>query len=233
MPTSTATSEGTSHRVDADVVREWATATAKRWLAENPMDSLDETSTMEAVRTGVAQTISHTAAAMASAASRVGGECTTDPDQLRSWLSGCADALGEPEPDTSPERLIEGFSQTSRAAGSVPALRRWTAALRENVQAVGVGWIRGRTDGASSFSIARLGGAWTVVEHGWPENDDQLRTRMVLAAAGALVRQARASGNEPAPEATVAEQLNQDAARYSETYRERETAATAPETSVR
>ena len=95
------------------------------------MDDLDETSAMEGVRTSVAETRSRTAEAMASAASPVGGECTTDPDQLRSWLSASADALGEPEPDTSPERLIDAVGQTSRTAGSMPALRRWTGALRE------------------------------------------------------------------------------------------------------
>ncbi len=202
--------------IDIDVGLEWAQAAAARWGTGDLLAGLAADSDPAAVRAAVEGTIARTAGVMAraAAAARTRVPCSSDEAEVRRWLAACVDAVAEPDGRSDPGRAVAGFGTGGASAPGLRPLRRWTGALRENTQAAGVRWVRGYSDGGCRFTVARLGGVWTVIEHGWSRDEEELRARMVPAAAAALVRQARAAGKRPAPEEMLAEQLAADADAY-------------------
>ena len=157
-------------------------------------------------------TIERTASVMATMALRVGGACSTDASAIAGWLASCGDAIAQPKADSLPHRLMGKLS--SAEPPDEPNLARWTAALRESTQAAGVGWLRGRDEGEIEFTVARIGGRWTVVEYGWPQDPEKLRTRMIRAAARAITHHAKELGRDPAPYETLVRAFENDCASY-------------------
>ena len=149
---------------------------------------------------------------MATTALRVGGACSTDANAIAGWLASCGDAVAQPKADSLPHRLTPKLS--SGEPPDDPNLARWTAALRENTQAAGVGWLRGRDEGDIEFTVARIGGRWTVVEHGWPQDPEKLRTRMIRAATSAITHHAKELNRNPAPYETLVQAFEDDCASY-------------------
>ena len=198
--------------IDADGVLEWANATATRWLRSNPQPRLGQDSAPSSIAAAAHRTIERTASAMAKTALRVGGECSTDANAISGWLATCADAVAEPKAESLPHRLTGRLSNAE--APDDRNLARWTAALRENTQAAGVGWLRGRDTGDLEFTIAKVGGRWSVVEHGWPRDQQDLRTRVIRAAAAAITRHASQLGHDPASYETLVKAFETDCTRY-------------------
>ena len=137
-----------------------------------------------------------------------------DRGQVDDWLRTCCDAVSEPDRNTVYDRMIEAVGTIPAASAASRPLRRWTAALREITERSGVRWLRGRGTGPCSFDLIEVDGRWNVLEHGWPRNEEDLQKLIVPAAAGAIARHAQAEGKHPAPEATIAERFNADAADY-------------------
>ncbi len=204
--------------IDIDVGLEWAQAAAARWGTGDLLAGLAADSDPAVVRAAVEGTIARTAGVMAraAAAARTRVPCSSDEAEVGRWLAACVDAVAEPDARSDAGRAVVGFGTggASAAAAGLRPLRRWTGALRENTQAAGVRWVRGHPDGGCRFTVVRLGGVWTVIEHGWSRDEEELRDRMVPAAAAALVRQARAAGKRPAPEELLTDQLAADADSY-------------------
>ena len=198
--------------IDADGVLEWADATAARWLRSNPQRELGRNTAPSRIGAAARMTIERTASVMATMALRVGAACSTDASAIAGWLASCGDAIAQPKADSLPHRLTRKLS--SAEPPDDPNLARWTAALRESTQAAGGGWLRGRDEGEIEFTVARIGGRWTVVEHGWPRNAKTLRTRLIRAAASAIGRHAEAVGRAPAPHETLVRAFEDDCANY-------------------
>ena len=197
--------------VDADVLLEWSEAAAARWLSETPLAWVCAAPPVDLARDLALDTVSRTAAVMAAAAPvSAGAACCRDAALVADWLPACVDAAAVPTPRSDPARLVEPVG--GRRPPGAPALRRWNAALRENVQLLGVGWLRGRPDGAAAAVAHRFRGLWTVFEHGWAESEAALSRSLVPAAAVALAGHAEALGRVPPPADSVARFLLYDVA---------------------
>ena len=199
-------------QLDASLVLAWTRGVAARWLPPHAVYRRNDLPP-QAVRQVALATIRGTAEAMAAAPGRTGGECSTNAERIAEWLTACANDVAQTDQETNPEQRMEEFATEPRK--SAPAAeRRWNGLLRENTQATGTGWVRGRDTGPASFSVSRIGGIWTVIEHGWPEDHPLFRTQIINAAAAATVRQAEEGGKNPAPVEEVAKRLTDAAASY-------------------
>lgn len=198
--------------LDSDLVEDWSRSTAARWLPDRPASEPDDAAPA-VVRARAQATIIETAAVMGMAAQRAAGDCSTNAPQIAEWLRECLDAVAAADEQTDPQHRIETLG--SRAGDRSERRRRqWNAALRENIQRAGVGWVRGRDDGPIEFTVARLGRLWTVVEHGYAATETELSKGLIGAVATATTRHALAAGRRPAARETVVEQLRRNVDDY-------------------
>ena len=197
--------------VDADLVLGWTVATARRWLGRSLGAQLAAASPA-ARRPRARAIIIETAAVMAAGAGRCGGPCSTNAARIAEWLESCVDALAEPDGNTSLKDIIPGFGP-ARDPRHAP-LRRWNAALRETTEQTGVGWLRGLDRGPARATVSHLGGCWTVVEHGWGGDEQELGPVLIEAVATATVREAYARGRPLLPAATMVDALRASARQY-------------------
>ena len=208
-------SEATPGLLDADLVDDWSRSTAERWLPDRALP--ERTNSPPSVTRAFAQaTIIETAAVMAAAAQRTAGECSTSAARIAEWLSECLDGVAAADNETDPEQEIATFG--ARAGDrSETARRRWNAALRENIQRASIGWVRGRDEGPIEFTVSRLAGRWTIVEHGYATSESELSGPLISAVATATTRQAYAEGRRPAARGTLAEALRANVDEYCRT----------------
>ena len=198
--------------LDAALLWDWTQELAKRWLVPHPLYERDDLPP-EAVRNTASTTIWAAAEKMAEGPGQVRGECSTDSGDIAEWLRRCANDIAQRDGTTVRESAIPEL-QTDKPAKGPAASRRWCALLRETTQGAGCGWLRGRDTGPASFTVARIGTVWTVIEHGSPSDHEQFRTRLINAVAAATVRQATQGNRAPASVLEVAGRLHQTAIAY-------------------
>ena len=198
--------------LDADLVLDWTRQLAQRWLPPHAVYQRNDLPA-SAVRDVAVATIRAAAEAMAAAPGKLAGECCTAPEHIAEWLCACVNDATERDRESDPKQGIHRFGTQPRIGGP-SALRRWNAILRENTQATGTGWVRGRHNGPARFSVSRIGGIWTVVEHGWSDDPESFRNRIIKAAAVATVRHAPEQGGTERPVEDIVRELGQAADAY-------------------
>ena len=180
--------------VDADLALEWAQANAPRWLGDDPLAGLDLASPPARVRAALDAFLDRLAALMRARVAPSPGDAPCPVEPLREWLCACFDAVAELDGNTVRGRLIPPLGSRAVLLPALRPLRRWTAVLREHLQGAGIRWVRARSYGPCSFRLATLDGVCAVLEDGWPDDEDQLRVRIILAAAAAVARHPRDLG---------------------------------------
>ena len=201
-------------QIDADVAIEWADSVASRWLRTSPVAEFDTRPTPVQIRNAIMMTSVLAGQAMALDNTTRDIEEQANADQIDDWLRTCCDAVSEPDENTGRDRLIDPVGLRRASTTDKKPLRRWTAALREHAERIGVRWLRGRANGPFGFDIIEPGGRCTILEHGWPTDEDHLRALIVPTAAEAINRHAQASGKHPAPQSAMAAHLQADATDY-------------------
>ena len=202
--------EAQVRRIDLELVFDWVKTNTKRWSCANPIGALDDEADAEAIRQAAIGAIPAIAAQMANAKGRGARDATRT--EVAEWLGQALD-----DATSAPDGLVDGLLvepiTPGRTARCTP-LRRWCAALREQVQATGAVWYRGRHAGTLAFAVGRLNGHWTITEHGETTDDSALRNGMIAAVSYALGRIAQERGKQAFPERAAAKRFRAAADAY-------------------
>ena len=203
--------------INIDAAGEWADETAGRWLTTDPMDGLSTASRPEEIRTGVVKTIAETARTMAKKTRAAGCYPHATPAGCKTWLETCCNQLAEPDLDTKPERTMPRFGTGATARAEAAPLLRWAAGSREQAQKSGLRWTRGRNEGPLELDVMEVDAVQTIIEHGWPADENELVAKIATAIATATRRTAEAQKTPAASIAELANALMDDARRYAAT----------------
>ena len=203
--------------INIDAAGEWADENATRWLHTNPMNMLDATSRPEDIRKGVVATIAQTSEAMAEKTRRSGCYPQATAESCKAWLETCCNQAAGPGRETAQGRTAPRLGHTPEPPARALPLLRWAGGSREQAQSAEILWTRGRDHGTLAFDVIDVTGIQTIVEHGWPADENDLVDKMAGAIATAAQRAAEARNRRTADAATIRQALLADAQRYAAT----------------
>ena len=139
------------------------------------------------------------------------------PEGCKTWLEACCNQVSGPRRETSEARSAPRLGNTPEPAAKALPLLRWAGGSREQVQSSEILWTRGRNHGALAFDVVDIGGIQSIIEHGWPVDENDLVEKMAGAIATAAHRAAKARNRATADIATIKQALLEDARRYAAT----------------
>ena len=196
-----------------------AQANTTRWLTDSPVKGLAAGAGPHRIHAAAAQTVALLAAALEPIARRFGPVSEfVQPEPVRRaavarWLAACADAWAAADSESLGDRLIEPLGPERPDRLSPEA--RWQGVLREDIQNAGIGWVRAADAARYRFELILYGRSWTVVEHGWPADENDRQGPLVRAAGLALSRQRQLAGLPALELDDFIERVNEEALAYT------------------
>ena len=203
--------------INIDAAGEWADETATRWLSTNPMEKLNPSSRPEEIRRGVVDTIAETSAVMAEETRNTGCYAHATAEGCKTWLETCCNQAAGPRRETSEARSAPRLGNRPEPAAKALPFLRWAGISREQVQSPEIVWTRGRDHGVLAFDVVDVDGVQSIVEHGWPADENELVEKMTSAIATAACRAAEVRSRRAASMETVKQTLLEDARRHAAT----------------